>query len=87
MSFTRYFTWDCSEFSCICMMLTLHALFALLMLEELDLSKPISILVYSCEARNETDKAEKYMRAAASSSYATGNGAGDYSEFCYWDDS
>jgi hypothetical protein len=35
-----------------------------------------------CEIRNETAKAEKYMRAAASSKYATGSGNGDYMTSC-----
>lgn len=35
-----------------------------------------------CEIRNEVDKAEKYMRAAASSAYAKGPGAGDYMTSC-----
>lgn len=35
-----------------------------------------------CEIRNETTKAETYMKAAASSAYAMGNGAGDYMSSC-----
>ena len=39
-------------------------------------------LLLSCEIRNEPTKAEKYMRSAASSAYATGKGAGDYMVSC-----
>lgn len=35
-----------------------------------------------CEIRDETTKAESYMKAAASSTYASGNGAGDYMSSC-----
>eukprot|EP00804_Cyclotella_cryptica_P021744 CCRYP_012896-RB/>CCRYP_012896-RB protein AED:0.15 eAED:0.15 QI:76/0.8/1/1/0/0/6/1310/236 len=35
-----------------------------------------------CEIRGETSKAESYMKAAASSKYATGPGAGDYMTAC-----
>ena len=38
--------------------------------------------VLSCEARNETTKAKEYMKAAASSAYATNQGAGDYMSAC-----
>ena len=35
-----------------------------------------------CEIRNEASKAETYMKAAASSDYATGQGTGDYMTSC-----
>jgi len=35
-----------------------------------------------CEIRNETSKAEMYMKTAASSPYATGVGSGDYMSAC-----
>mmetsp|Transcript_41101 Transcript_41101/g.87582 ORF Transcript_41101/g.87582 Transcript_41101/m.87582 type:complete len:111 (-) Transcript_41101:228-560(-) len=35
-----------------------------------------------CEIRDERLKAESYMRDAASSAYALGNGAGDYMTSC-----
>lgn len=35
-----------------------------------------------CEIRNDTTKAEQYMKSAASSAYASGAGGGDYMSSC-----
>ena len=83
MSFIHCSIWGCSKFVARAHWFVFGLIFMpLVILTVIIALHTLNINTFSCEIRNEPAKAEMYMKRAATSKYATGNGSFDYMSSC-----